>query len=309
MKSMSDYDSSRIRSSYVIIKERIWDYKISPGAIFVLPVFFLIISLLLYPMLNTFWLSIQPEQGVGFTLQHYEQMLSSTWFGRVMWNSAVWVVLGVVGQISVGFGLALLLNTSFPRRKLVRGLYLLPWITPTVVVGLVFKWMYSPQFGIINWVFRWTGLMDNSIAWLSNPSLALPALVVAGLWKRFPFVMIMLLAGLQDVDDRLEQAAILDGAPYHARLRHVTLPQLMPVLKIVVLLSIIWCFNQFAIIFTATGGGPVGATETLPVKVYLLGFSNLQFNLSATLSVVMFALMFIVMLGYIRILRRRGIEL
>jgi multiple sugar transport system permease protein len=309
MKPMSSYELSRIKSSYVTIKQRFQNYEISPGAIFVFPVLFLIIALLIYPMLNTFWLSIQPDQGIGFTLQYYGKMLSSAWFGRVMWNSAIWVVLGVVGQISVGFGLALLLNTSFPRQKLVRGLYLLPWITPTVVVGLVFKWMYSPQFGIINWIFRWTGLMDNSIAWLSDPSLALPALVVAGLWKRFPFVMIMLLAGLQDVDKRLEQAAILDGAPYHARLRHVTLPQLMPVLKIVVLLSIIWCFNQFAIIFTATGGGPVGATETLPVKVYLLGFSNLQFNLSATLSVVMFTLMFIVMFVYIRILRKRGVEL
>lgn len=306
---MSSYEPSRIRSSYTNIKKRFQNYEISPGAIFILPVLLLIVGLLLYPMLNTFWLSIQPEEGIGFTLQYYEQMLSSSWFGRVMWNSVVWIVLGVVGQISVGFGLALLLNTSFPRRKLVRGLYLLPWITPTVVVGLIFKWMYSPQFGIINWIFRWTGVMDNSIAWLSDPNLALPALVVAGLWKRFPFVMIMLLAGLQDVDDRLEQAAILDGAPYHARLRHVTLPQLMPVLKIVILLSIIWCFNQFAIIFAATGGGPVGATEILPVKVYQLGFSSLQFNLSATLSVVMFALMLIVMTVYIYILRERGVEL
>jgi multiple sugar transport system permease protein len=211
--------------------------------------------------------------------------------------------------VGVGFALALLLNTPFPRQKLVRGLYLVPWITPTVVVGLVFKWMYNPQFGIINWALRWVGLLDESIAWLSSPDLALYALIVAGLWKRFPFVMIMLLAGLQDVDQRLQDAAAIDGIPYHARLRHVTLPQLMPVLKIVVLLSIIWCFNQFAIIFIATGGGPVGATETFPVKVYTLGFQQLEFGLSTALSVVMLGIMIVVMFGYIRVLRRQGVKL
>lgn len=306
---MSGFGSKRLRANYNGLRRWITRHRPNPGVLFILPVLLLILGLLLYPMVNTFWLSVQPSNGVGFTLANYQTMFTADWFGQVVWNSAVWVVLGVILQVSVGFGLALLLNTSFPRRKLVRGLYLIPWITPTVVVGLVFRWMYDPQFGIINWLLRWTGILESSVAWLSNPDLALYALIVAGLWKRFPFVMIMILAGLQDVDDRLQNAAIIDGVPYHARLRHVTLPQLMPVLKIVVLLSIIWCFNQFAIIFIATGGGPVGATETFPVKVYTLAFQQLDFGLSTALSVVMFGIMLLVMAGYIRVLRRQGVRL
>lgn len=306
---MSGFGSKRLRANYDGLRRWIARHRPNPGILFILPVFLLILTLLLYPMVNTFWLSVQPAEGTGVTLANYETMFTADWFGQVVWNSAVWVVLGVILQVSVGFALALLLNTPFPRRKLVRGLYLIPWITPTVVVGLVFKWMYNPQFGIINWVLRWTGILDSSIAWLSNPDLALFALILAGVWKRFPFVMIMLLAGLQDVDDRLQNAAIIDGVPYHARLRHVTLPQLMPVLKIVVLLSIIWCFNQFAIIFIATGGGPVGATETFPVKVYTLAFEQLDFTLSTSLSVVMLGTMLLVMFGYIRVLRRQGVRL
>lgn len=303
------FEKQRLKRNYNLMKTRLREYSPSAGAFFVLPVFLLILTLLLYPMLNTFWLSVQPPAGVGVTLENYRTMFASDWFGQVFRNSVIWVVLGVVFQVGVGFALALLLNTPFPRQKLVRGLYLVPWITPTVVVGLVFKWMYNPQFGIINWALRWVGLLDESIAWLSSPDLALYALIVAGLWKRFPFVMIMLLAGLQDVDQRLQDAAAIDGIPYHARLRHVTLPQLMPVLKIVVLLSIIWCFNQFAIIFIATGGGPVGATETFPVKVYTLGFQQLEFGLSTALSVVMLGIMIVVMFGYIRVLRRQGVKL
>jgi len=306
---MSVLERQQVKQNVAWIRTRVRKYGPSAGALFVLPVFFLILSLLLYPMLNTFWLSVQPPQGTGFTLEHYRTMVSSSWFGQVFWNSAVWIVLGVVLQVSVGFALALLLNTPFPRRKLVRGLYLIPWITPTVVVGLVFKWMYSPQYGIINWTLRWGGILDESVAWLSNPDLALYALIIAGLWKRFPFVMIMLLAGLQDVDQRLQDAAAIDGLPYHAQLRHVTLPQLVPILKIVVLLSVIWCFNQFAIIFIATGGGPVGATETFPVKVYTLGFEQLDFGLSTALSVVMLGAMTVVMIAYIRVLRRQGVQL
>ena len=306
---MSGFERQRLKQNYDVLREWVREYQVSVGALFVLPVFTIILLLLLYPMLNTFWLSVQPTTGIGFTLENYQTMLSADWFGQVFWNSALWVVVGVSLQVGVGFGLALLLNTPFPRQKLVRGLYLVPWITPTVVVGLIFKWMYDPQFGIINWALRWSGLLDSSIAWLSNPDLALYALIIAGLWKRFPFVMIMLLAGLQDVDERLQNAAAIDGVPYFARLRHVTLPQLMPVLKIVVLLSIIWCFNQFAIIFIATGGGPIGATETFPVKVYKLGFQQLEFGLSTALSVAMLGIMILVMIAYIRVLRRRGVKL
>lgn len=306
---MSEIESIQRIPGYERVKDRLEGTGINAGLLFILPTFLLIVGLLLYPMVNTFLISLHSAGMTGLTLQNYVTLFTADWFLPLVRNSVVWVVLGVVLQIAFGFALALLLNTKIPGKKLLRGLFLLPWITPAVVVALVFKWMYNPQYGIINHALKEIGLIGQSIGWLSNPDLALFSLVIAALWKRFPFVMIMLLAGLQDVDDQLQNAAIIDGAPYLARMRHVTLPQLMPVLKIVVLLSVIWCFNQFAIIYTATGGGPVGSTMIFPVKVYELGFQQLDFGLSTALSVVMFAIMFIFMIIYMRMLSRQGVDL
>lgn len=305
---MSEIKLTQPEGIYERIQQRVEDIEISPGAVFILPTFLLIAGLLLYPMINTFLLSLGWTEG-GFTLENYKALITADWFIPLISNSVIWVVVGALLQIIFGFALALLLNTKLPGKKYLRGLYLLPWITPAVVVALVFKWMYNPQFGIINHVLIQMGLIDSAIGWLSNPDLALFSLIIAGVWKRFPFVMIMLLAGLQDVDDQLQNAAIIDGAPYLSRMRHVTLPQLMPVMKIVVLLSVIWCFNQFAIIYTATGGGPIGSTMIFPVKVYELGFEQLDFGLSTALSVLMFGIMFVFMMIYMRVLSQRGVDL
>lgn len=294
---------------YERISRKFEDSGLNVGILFILPAFVMILLLLLYPMINTIWISLQETTGVGLSLENYRAMFTSDWFIPVIRNSVVWVVIGTLLQIAVGFGFALLLNTQLPGKKYLRGLYLLPWITPVVVVALVFSWMYSPQFGIINSLLVQVGILNSSIAWLSQPDTALFALIIAATWKRFPFVMIMLLAGLQDVDDQLQNAAIIDGAPYWARMRHVTLPQLLPVLKIVLLLSVIWCFNQFAIIYTATGGGPLNATMIFPVKVYELAFGQLDFGLSTALSVLMFGVMLLFMIGYMRVLRTQGVEL
>lgn len=305
---MSESYLTKPISSFNRIKEQVTGLGANAGVAFILPTFLLIAGLLLYPMINTVLLSFGVTGG-GFTLSHYGELFTASWFVSVVKNSAVWVLLGAFLQIVVGFGLALLLNTRLPAKKYLRGLYLLPWITPAVVVALVFKWMYNPQFGILNHILMQIGIAGSPIQWLSNPDIALLSLIVAGVWKRFPFVMIMLLAGLQDIDEQLENAAIIDGAPYFARMRHVTLPQLIPVLKIVVLLSVIWCFNQFAIIYTATGGGPIGSTMIFPVKVYELGFEQLNFGLATSLSVIMFGIMVLFMMAYMRTLRSQGVEL
>jgi len=305
---MSESYLTKPISSFARIKERVTGLGANAGVAFILPTFLLIAGLLLYPMINTVLLSFGVTGG-GFTLSHYGELFTASWFVSVVKNSAVWVLLGAFLQIVVGFGLALLLNTRLPAKKYLRGLYLLPWITPAVVVALVFKWMYNPQFGILNHLLMQIGIAGSPIQWLSNPDIALLSLIIAGVWKRFPFVMIMLLAGLQDIDEQLENAAIIDGAPYFARMRHVTLPQLIPVLKIVVLLSVIWCFNQFAIIYTATGGGPIGSTMIFPVKVYELGFEQLNFGLATSLSVIMFGIMVLFMMAYMRTLRSQGVEL
>lgn len=297
--------------SFEDLRNQIGEFKPSTGLLFVLPVLLLITFLIIYPLTQTIWNSLQFTEGTGIRniLGNYVSYISSDSFAQTLRNTILWTGLNVIIQIIVGFGIALLINTAFPGRKVVRSLLLLPWVVPGVVVAIIFKWMYDPTFGIVNYFLMNLGLLQEPIAWLSNPNLALFALIIAAVWKRFPFVMIMIFAGLQDIDQQLQKAATIDGAPFHARLRHVTLPQLMPILKVVILLTTIWTFNNFVIIYVATGGGPAGATNIFPVEIYNLGFQQFQYGMSSTVSVIMLVLGSVIIVAYIRALNRGDVKL
>jgi multiple sugar transport system permease protein len=285
----------------------------NPGALFVFPAVVLMMVLITYPLVETVRLSfyrLSSEGGQAFIgLANYADMVGSPWFYNVLINTAVWVVGGVTLQLVVGFSLALLLHTRFPGKSVVRAGFLIPWVTPTIVTALIFSWMYDPQFGIINQFLVSSGLVDSGIAWLGNPNTAMLAVIISAVWKQLPFVMIMVLAGLQSMDESLHNAAKLDGAPFLSRLRHVTIPSLLPVLKIVLLLTVIWMFNQFVLIFTMTGGGPIGSTNVLSVKVYRLAFQEFRYGDASALSVFMILIMLLFIYFYIQALRKRGADL
>lgn len=285
----------------------------NPGAIFVLPAVLLMLVLITYPLIETFRLSfyqLSSQGGQAFIgLSNYTTLVASPSFYNVMINTGVWVIGGVSLQLVLGFSLALLLHTQFPGKSLVQAGFLIPWVTPTIVTALVFSWMYSPQFGIINQLLVTAGILDSGIAWLGRRDTAMIAVIVSAVWKQLPFVMIMVLAGLQNMDESVHNAAKIDGAPFLARLRHVTLPTLFPVLKIVLLLTVIWMFNQFVLIFTMTGGGPLGSTNVLSVKVYRLAFQEFRYGDASTLSVFMILIALFFIYFYIRALRKRGANL
>lgn len=299
-----------VQTNFVKIRSRLTDWEINPGILFIAPAMLLMLVLITYPLIETFRLSLHNLTSGGVenfvALSKYVTLFTSDWFPNVMFNTFVWVVGGVTLQLVVGFGLALLLNTKFPAKSAVRAGFLIPWVTPTIVTALIFSWMYSPQFGIINELLVSGGLINSGLAWLANPDTAMFAVILSALWKQFPFVMVMLLAGLQGMDESLHNAAKIDGAPFFARLRHVTIPSLLPVLKIVVLLTVIWMFNQFVLVFTMTGGGPVGATNVLSVKVYRLAFQQFRYGDASALSVVMILIMLVFIFFYIRALRKQG---
>lgn len=302
-----------IQTGFGETRSRLSDIQINPGYLFILPAVVMMLVLITSPLIETVRLSLHNlssggvEQFVGAA--KYVNMLSSSWLPNVMLNTLVWVVGGVVLQLVVGFGLALLLHTKYPAKSAVRAGFLIPWVTPTIVTAIIFSWMYDPQFGIVNELLVQGGLINSSVAWLGNPDTAMFAVIVSALWEQFPFVMIMVLAGLQGMDESLHSAAKIDDAPFLARLRHVTVPSLMPVFKIVLLLTIIWMFNQFVLVFTMTGGGPVGATNVLSVKVYRLAFEQFRYGDASALSVGMIGTMLVFIFFYIRALRKRGADI
>jgi multiple sugar transport system permease protein len=206
----------------------------------------------------------------------------------------------------LGFLGALLLNAEFKGRAFCRTLNLLPWIIPGVVVGLVWEYLYQPNYGPINDILRRVGLLRVPVAWLSDLNLAMPAVIFANIWRGIPFFTIMILAGLQAIPDEVYEAATVDGASVTQRFWHVTLPMLRPIIVVATATRIIWTFNYADLIFVMTSGGPANATQITSSYTLLSAYTDLDFGYAATLSVVLLVIMLVFTAFYLKF--TKGVE-
>jgi multiple sugar transport system permease protein len=248
----------------------------------------------------------KPQDYRFIGLGNYVRLAQDAVFWLTLWNSFVWVFGSVVLQFVAGFAAALLLHQAFRGRALVRMLALLPWIIPGVVVGLIWEWLYQPNYGVINDLLIKAGWLHDRIAWLSSPDLAMAAVVFTNVWRGIPFFAIMLLAGLQAIPGELYEAAHVDGAGVLARFRHITLPLLRPIIVVATATRIIWTFNYADLIFVMTSGGPANATQITSTYTLLQAYSNLDFGYAAALSVVLLLVMLAFTAAYLRL--TRGVE-
>lgn len=251
-------------------------------------------GLIVLPVLNGVWLSFHSAESfiatphwVGFA--NYIKLFGDAEFWRATLNGVVYALISVVLQLVLGVGFALVLNKSFPFRGIVRGLSILPYLLPTVVVGVTFQWMTDGSFGVITALTRSVGLGD--IPWFESSSAAMASVVLVSVWLWTPFVTVCCLAGMQSIPQSLYEAAKVDGASNWSQFWHVTLPQLMHILNVVVLLRAIWMFNKFDIIWLLTKGGPLGATQTLPVLAYNKAFNLFDVGGGAAVATLGFLLL------------------
>ena len=248
----------------------------------------------------------KPQDYRFIGLGNYVRLAEDAVFWLTLWNSFVWVFGSVVLQFVAGFAAALLLHQAFRGRAVVRMLALLPWIIPGVVVGLIWEWLYQPNYGVINDLLIKAGWLHDRIAWLSSPDLAMAAVVFTNVWRGIPFFAIMLLAGLQAIPGELYEAAHVDGAGVLARFRHITLPLLRPIIVVATATRIIWTFNYADLIFVMTSGGPANATQITSTYTLLQAYANLDFGYAAALSVVLLLVMLAFTAAYLRL--TRGVE-
>jgi multiple sugar transport system permease protein len=248
----------------------------------------------------------KPQEYRFIGLGNYVRLAQDPVFWLTLWNSFVWVFGSVVLQFVAGFAAALLLHQAFRGRALVRMLALLPWIIPGVVVGLIWEWLYQPNYGVINDLLIRAGWLHDRIAWLSSPDLAMAAVVFTNVWRGIPFFAIMLLAGLQAIPGELYEAAHVDGTGVLARFRHITLPMLRPIIVVATATRIIWTFNYADLIFVMTSGGPANATQITSTYTLLQAYANLDFGYAAALSVVLLLVMLAFTAAYLRL--TRGVE-
>ena len=229
---------------------------------------------------------------------NFERIFSRPEVPGVLWNTAIWIAGTVILRFTLGFGSALVLNTDMRGQQVFRILALLPWTVPSIVAANTWRWIFQSDYGLLNGFLNYVGLGNLSHAWLGDPLTALPAVLTAYTWAGYPFVMIMLLAGMQGIPKDLYDAAKIDGCRSVQTFRYVTLPGLKPIIFVILLLEIVSGFNSFDLLFTMTGGGPGGASEILGLFIYRLAFTNFDFAGSSAVSVVLISMAIVVFLFY-----------
>jgi multiple sugar transport system permease protein len=274
----------------------------------------LVITLLdLYPIIESVIVSLQnqnmvrpnPEAFVG--LQHYSRALfQEPVFWASLLRTIVWTSGSVVGAYLLALCLALLLNNDIGGRGFFRALFLVPWVIPDVATALLWKWLYGDEFGVLNFMLMRMGLVGQPVLWLSNPNLAMPAVIMVQIWKLYPVMFIVLLAALQNVPKELYEAAVIDGANAWKRFRYVTAPFLKSTSIIITLLASIWTFQAFDIVYLLTGGGPADATKILPTLVYDKAFWGLEMGYAAAIALLMMLGLLIISVAYLLVYRSQN---
>ncbi|WP_435243555.1 carbohydrate ABC transporter permease [Streptomyces cucumeris] len=194
-------------------------------------------------------------------LKNFGDVFGDPIWGTVLSNSALWVFGSIVPQLVIGFALALWLRRRFRFRGLYQALVFFPWAISGFLIGILFRWMFNSEFGVVNDLLQKAGLIDEPVAWLADPKMAMIAVLIANIWYGVTFFAIMILAALQSIPDELYEAAALDGASRTRTLFQITIPYIRTTLALTVLLRIIWIFNFPDLIFGMTGGGPNNETQ------------------------------------------------
>jgi ABC-type sugar transport system permease subunit len=261
-----------------------------------------------FPIAWTFWESLHlhdlrmPWLGRPFIgVRNYAEALTDTRFWSALGHTLLFTASSVTLEAAGGLGLALLLNRPSPTRGVLRAAALLPWAMPTVVAALVWRFMFEGQTGIANTTLVAIGAVDTPVSWLTDPGNAWIPLILADAWKTTPFVALLLLAGLQQIDPALYEAARIDGAGSWQRFREITWPLLRPALIVAVLFRALDAFRVFDLIFVMTGGGPGTATETVTLYSFTTLLRHLRFGVGSALSMMVFAVAFAGALATIRL--------
>jgi multiple sugar transport system permease protein len=233
-------------------------------------------------------------------LENYTTVLADAEFRSAFGRSLIWAVGGAVVQTVLAFATALALNQAFRGRRFARTWIILSWIIPTIVIAILWRWMLNASYGIINFFVTTLGFSDAPIDFLGSPKWALPTVIMVNAWRWFPFLALLILAGLQSIPGELYEAAKVDGANATQRFFSITMPQLQPVMYVVGLIGTLWAFQIFDVIWLLTQGGPSGATQTLPVLIYDRAFNGFAMGEASAISVVLCAFLLIFSVLYIK---------
>lgn len=276
------------------------------GIVFLIPGMLILAVTLTYPILSNLWTSFTNKHliypgadWVGF--ENYRVTFTDPNFYRALVNSGVWTVSSIVLQVALGLAAALLLNAKVRGQAFFRLAMIVPYAFPTVTIALIWRWMLNSVYGVFNFMLMGVGIIDKPIAWLSSMQYSMAVVVLVNVWFGYPLFALGLLAGLQAIPAEHFEVARIEGASPLQTLRHVILPGIKTILGILVVLRTIWVFNSFDLIYLLTGGGPRGATETLPIYAYRIGWDYGFISQTTAIAVLLFIILAIFAAIYFRL--------
>jgi multiple sugar transport system permease protein len=280
--------------------------------LFIVPMLVFIVVMLGYPIFTNIRMSFYDVTVATFRsgdapylgLENYLVLLRDPAFMKSVGLSLVFTSTSIMLQFTIGFALALFFNRPFPGNGLLRAMLLLAWLLPAVVVGNVFRWIFDGDYGVFNFLLQSIGLMEQKRYWLLDTNTALLCTILANAWVGIPFNMMLLLAGLQNIPTTLYEAASIDGASAVDRFIYLTLPLMRPVALGILLLTFIYTFKVFDLIYVMTDGGPVDSTTVLPIQIHRLTFDFFRFAHGAAAATLLLLGLFFLALGYSRLIQR-----
>ena len=271
----------------------------------VAPATLIILLVVFVPVIRAIFMSFQsydlrkPKDIQFIGLANYVKAFSDPLFLKAFVRTILWVVFGVGFQFLFGFMLAIILNSHFKGRGVVRAVSMVPWVTPGVLIGLMWRWIIDANQGVLNDILLKLHLIDDKIAFLSKTGTAFPCVIVAIIWQGIPFFALMLLAALQGVSQDMYEAAAIDGATKAQRLFYITIPSIKNTIFVTGLLRIIWVANSVDVIFNMTEGGPAYSTQTLSVYVYQKA-NSLNLGYASAMAICLALALLVVVIPYLR---------
>lgn len=261
--------------------------------LYIAPVMILLLLMFGYPLIKSIIMSFQEyklsrlDKVSWNNFANYVNMFSDKNFLLLLKNSLIYVIASVLGQFLLGMGLALGLNGKFKGRGIYQSIVFLPWAFSAFVVGLLFRWSFNGEYGVVNDLLMKLGIIDKGISWLGTPGLSLAVVIMAMIWIGIPFFGINILAALQSVPEDIYEAADMDGCGIFRKFFTLTLPYIKPTIIMTVLLRTIWIFNSFDLVVIITEGGPANYSQTLPSYMYTQAFSAYDFGLAGAFGVLL----------------------
>ena len=288
--------------------KRFFKYE-NVGLLFALPAFVYMLIIVGYPIISNIILSVQDvtvknlargtKNFVG--LDNYIALFRDEVFRLTISNTLKFTVYSLLFQFIIGFALAVFFNKNFSFAKPIRGLLMIPWMIPMTVTALIFKFIFSTDVGIINYLLRSLGIISENIEWLTNPNIAMGCVIIANIWIGIPFNTILLSTGLTTIPQELYESAAMDGANGFQRFIKITLPLLRSTIESVLVLGFIYTFKCYDLVYVMTSGGPVNSTHLMSTYSYKLSFEMFDYSMGSAAANVLLVILMVVGMVYLKI--------